>query len=834
MIPRLSQKSARKDGRGKSFRDLSSYLFTGERHQMDLERVAWSETINCHASDHSQVWAEMAWTWEHADDLKRANYHLSVASGEPILDGKSTGGRKNENPVWHLSLNWRAGESPSREEMMEAARSVLKRFGLEDHQTLIVAHKGDTEHDHIHLMVNTVNPYTGKTQDVSRSGMYRLSSWALDYEKERGEIQCEQRQENWQQRAKNKEMHKLWTHFAEAKPELGAPKLNKTYGKSDSRPLWQLKKQAKDAGYTPDQIEKLSDLFKGAWDKHFKNERDRAEERKKLVKDAPEAILASVMKHHATFTRQDMAKAVMATAKAQNFQEVFDKVMALPEVKKINSDTSLERYSTEKQINIEAEMAKAATKMIVSQTHGISGRKSVKDVSEGLSPQQVAALERVTRADQLSCVVGYAGTGKSMMLGAARQLWEASGYTVHGTALAGIAAEGLEAGSGIRSRTIKSLQNAIDSGSLKLTNKDVIVMDEAGMVASHQMHGIITAAEKAGAKVVLTGDPMQLQAIEAGAAFRAIVDAAGAAHITEVRRQHAEWQRNATVQLATGYTEDALRAYDKAGALRAHEDKADARSGMIQQWAEGLHDPKSQIMLAATNIEVGKLNGMARTAMREAGLLAGEDTQITAREESMDKPARDFQMQIAKGERILFTKNDKALGVKRGTLGTLAGMRGDSLFIQIDGKRHLTEVKLSTYRNIAPGYALTIHKAQGVTVDRAFVLAGKTMDAHMAYVALSRHRDSVQLHYSYRDDAQNLEGLALRLGRQNIKDTTLDYVKPYKAPYQLRDERAERELLAGTLSKLVSTDRSRMSEQFRHAQQFMRKQRPSNDRGRER
>ena len=134
-----------------------------------------------------------------------------------------------------------------------------------------------------------------------------------------------------------------------------------------------------------------------------------------------------------------------------------------------------------------------------------------------------------------------------------------------GATLSGIAAESLEAGSAIQSRTIASLEHAWGQGQEGLTPRDVLVIDEAGMVGSRQMERVLSAAGKAGAKVVLVGDPEQLQAIEAGAAFRALAERHGAAEITEVRRQRQEWQRAATKELATGGTDQALGRYAEAG-----------------------------------------------------------------------------------------------------------------------------------------------------------------------------------------------------------------------------------------------------------------------------
>ena len=167
-----------------------------------------------------------------------------------------------------------------------------------------------------------------------------------------------------------------------------------------------------------------------------------------------------------------------------------------------------------------------------------------------LSGEQADALAHVTDGRDLGVVVGHAGTGKSAMLGVAREAWEAAGYEVRGVALSGIAAENLESGSGIASRTIASMEHGWQQGRDLLTSRDVLVIDEAGMVGTRQLERVLSHAAEAGAKVVLVGDLQQLQAIEAGAAFRSIHERHGGAEIGEVRRQREDWQRDATRDLA--------------------------------------------------------------------------------------------------------------------------------------------------------------------------------------------------------------------------------------------------------------------------------------------
>src|SRR5208283_4754836 len=164
--------------------------------------------------------------------------------------------------------------------------------------------------------------------------------------------------------------------------------------------------------------------------------------------------------------------------------------------------------------------------------------------------------------------------------------WEAQGLTVKGAALSGIAAENLEIASGIKSRTLASYEYTWGQGRDALTRSDVLVIDEAGMIGTNQLERMLAAAEKAHAKVVLVGDPEQLQAIEAGAAFRGIIGQAGMVELTQVRRQKEAWAREATQQLANGRTLEALKAYDSQGALVGSATREDAQRQLLSAWSK--------------------------------------------------------------------------------------------------------------------------------------------------------------------------------------------------------------------------------------------------------
>ncbi len=515
------------------------------------------------------------------------------------------------------------------------------------------------------------------------------------------------------------------------------------------------------------------------------------------IADDPTVALDALTRQHSTFSKHDLVRFLHRhTDGAEQFTSVLAKVAASPELRFVGKDgRGLDRFTTREMVAAEQRMEAAAAELGASVSHRVGVvdiDRAVRRAEAGglaLGDEQRGAVAHVTADRDLALVVGYAGTGKSAMLGVTRQAWEAAGYRVRGAALSGIAAEGLEGGSGIESRTLASLEWGWKEGRDALTARDVLVVDEAGMVGSRQMERVLTAAQQAGAKVVLVGDPEQLQAIEAGAAFRALAERHGAAEIGAVRRQRAEWQREATRELATARTTDALGRYEAAGMVRGHATQDAARAALVAGWAaERQAAPEqSRVMLAYTRADVGELNRLAREQVRAAGELGPDQVVQTERGERA----------MASGDRLMFLRNERGLGaepggrggvaVKNGTLGTVLAVeaQGERLTVRLDGPEGKGAAPVVTfyvrdYGHLDHGYAATVHKAQGVTVDRAHVLASAHMDRHAAYVALTRHRDGVALHWSA-EELGDRAGLGRTLGRERAKDTSLDYGRPEQA-----------------------------------------------------
>lgn len=506
------------------------------------------------------------------------------------------------------------------------------------------------------------------------------------------------------------------------------------------------------------------------------NEERRSENTRRILRD-PAIVLDLITREKSVFDERDIAKVLHRYVDDPAvFQQLMIRIILNPEVLRLQRDTVEfatgekvpARYSTRAMIRLEATMARQAMWLANKETHAVS--QTVLNATfarhERLSDEQKTAIERIAGPARIAAVVGRAGAGKTTMMKAAREAWELAGYRVVGGALAGKAAEGLEKEAGIQSRTLAAWELRWSHGRDVLDDRTVFVMDEAGMVASRQMASFVDAAVRAGTKIVLVGDPEQLQPIEAGAAFRAIVDRIGYAELETIYRQREDWMRRTSLDLARGNVEKALASYNANARIVGERLKVEAVERLIADWNCDYDQTKTTLILAHLRRDVRMLNVMAREKLVERGIVGEGHVFGTV----------DGERRFDAGDQIVFLKNETSLGVKNGMIGHVveaAPARIVAVVGEGDQRRQVV-VEQRFYSNLDHGYATTIHKSQGATVDRVKVLASLSLDRHLTYVAMTRHREDLQLYYGTRSFAYN-GGLAAVLSRKNSKETTLDY-----------------------------------------------------------
>lgn len=485
-------------------------------------------------------------------------------------------------------------------------------------------------------------------------------------------------------------------------------------------------------------------------------------------------------------------------------------------------------FTTREHLELEKKMIRQVRELAedpglkVSEEDIRKGLETAKREGNPLTKEQEKALRHVlSEKGRISMVTGDAGTGKTTVLKPVAEALEAGGYEVRGLALAGKAAQGMEEGAGISSQTIASFlwsqeragnewnpelartefeawveekrttlpeEEAVNfnpvwtknteekarirfeefRGKQELTDKTVLVIDEAAMVDTKSFAAIIEKVKEAGATLIGIGDGKQLQAITQGGAFIGMVDEIGDARLTEIFRQREESEKEAVSEMADGDVGKSLDHFAREGRLDISEDRTQAKGEMITCWGKkGIEDPAQNLMLAGTNLDVFELNQMAQAGRIEAGLVTGPSLKIGA---------HDFH----RGDRIMFTKNHKGLGVKNGSFGIIGRINEQlgTLTVEVDGpgsaRERTRSFSLDSYDNVTLGYAVTTHKAQGVTVENSFVLTDEEMtDREMSYVQVSRAKSKTSIFTTEEEAGLDLCELVRKMEYSRVKEMAL-------------------------------------------------------------
>jgi conjugative relaxase-like TrwC/TraI family protein len=355
-----------------------------------------------------------------------------------------------------------------------------------------------------------------------------------------------------------------------------------------------------------------------------------------------------------------------------------------------------------------------------------------------LSTEQQTMVRRICGSgDGVEVVPGIAGSGKTFALAAAHDAWKASGLTVVGVALSAQAARQLETDSGVPSATIARFQRDLERpGHPGLTSRHVLVIDEAAMVGTRALVDLISRVHRAGAKAVLIGDACQLPEIDAGGAFAGLTRRSRPASLTNNRRQHEPWERQALADLRLGHAPEALAAYEAHDRIHHRAEPERTVEAMVDRWWATVGDGGDALMLGARHDAVRALNARARQRMLDAGKLTGV-------------AARIGQLDLAVGDQVLGLSNDYRTGMLNGTRGTVTAIDEKSSQIEVataDGTSRRVPFTYVEAGHLAPGYAMTIHKAQGATCDHAVVLFDETMSREEIYTAMSRGRQRNDLY----------------------------------------------------------------------------------------
>ena len=499
----------------------------------------------------------------------------------------------------------------------------------------------------------------------------------------------------------------------------------------------------------------------------------------------PVQVLATLTRNNATFSERDLTRFLSkqlgpeSSDAAGEIAAVRAAVLSHADLVKLHereTGKAAGRFTT-RQVRAEERAAMAAADSLArGRTDGVSTRAAQAATAERpLRPDQAAAFGHAIGDGGLKLIEGRAGTGKSYTLAAIRAAHARDGRRVVGLAPTNAVAHDLAADGFAESSTVHAALFKLKNGRTTWDRGTVVMVDEAAMLDTRVTGELLAAARQAGAKVILAGDDRQLASIERGGLFAELRQRHGAAAITEVTRQKVDWQRQAARDLAEGRFAEAVEAFDKAEAVNWTQTQDEARSALVAAWKRDAEDNPnaSRFVFAYTNRDVDALNAELRQVRRERGALTGADVQLETKHGAAS---------FAIGDRVQFTATDKTLRIYNGNAGTITAIdeRTGSLTARLDaaGKEGREVVwSAAAFQGFRHGYAGTIYKGQGKTLDRTYLYHTEHWRAAASYVALTRQRESAQV-FVARETARDAGQLARQMGRGEVRAASIAWATP--------------------------------------------------------
>jgi conjugative relaxase-like TrwC/TraI family protein len=279
-----------------------------------------------------------------------------------------------------------------------------------------------------------------------------------------------------------------------------------------------------------------------------------------------------------------------------------------------------------------------------------------------LSDEQRGAIHTVLESkDTFSNIQGVAGAGKTTLLQALKTVTDAQGNRLIAISYQGKAADEMAKAlkdNKVQSATIESFK----SSGVKLTNKDIVIMDEASMTGAKDMLEIQNKIKESGAKMVMIGDYKQIQAIAAGKAFEQAVKSGfiTKAELNESLRQRNNKEYQNTVSMfAKGDTDGAFKSMgDK---LQEITNKDDRRQAVLNEYAKS---GKNTVIVTNTNAEKDYYNKNIRDGKIEKGEIKNQREITVSNEKKLNDTEKRQAHNYEIGDRLYLKENAIGLGKK--------------------------------------------------------------------------------------------------------------------------------------------------------------------------
>lgn len=379
---------------------------------------------------------------------------------------------------------------------------------------------------------------------------------------------------------------------------------------------------------------------------------------------------------------------------------------------------------------------------------------------------QLEAVRKIGQSKGMyATLLGEAGTGKTTALSTLVQAYkdENKKIKVYGTSTSEKATKGLLSGVNEQAPPGKGIDKvmnltefniALKKKKIQLNSGDVVIVDEAGMMSTKDLYGIHIHAKKAGAKVILVGDPQQLGSIGAGGVFTDIQTALDTAQLNTVLRQKLEADIQAAKNLRHNTVEGVsvfLKHYSDSGLLQLLDSDKEMMNAVAKDYINSPRSVQEKFCIASTNAQACEIANFIQAELAKLHGKESHSIKVTLKNESKEdkEPAMKIYQNFSAGDVIRITANskDKRLSVSNNDFFTIKSIKQKEkgfLIHAVDEKGKEIVFNTDRFKNFTLGYAGTVHKSQGATYDEVFSVLGG--DAELAYVSATRHKSRLNIY----------------------------------------------------------------------------------------
>ena len=482
-------------------------------------------------------------------------------------------------------------------------------------------------------------------------------------------------------------------------------------------------------------------------------------------------VLDKITKHMSVFSKNDLMRAAKPIPDAVTADKLVEDALSDKSLVELfdESGTSTGYYTTDDVREDELKLLRLSSyvsdqkNILLAMTPEAMKRVNsfIDKFKDSLTEEQHSALSHLLLDKSgIRIMRGRAGTGKSHVLGKIASISEAVGVNVIGLSPTHKASRELAKCGYKKNDTIKGMLFKLYNGRFEVLKNSLLVVDEAGMVGNDDYHELLRVAASRKCNVILAGDERQLSSVQRGGMFEIFADRYGSASLLNIKRQDSTWGKSVAMAFSNGEARTGIGILQQHNRIISSNDKISNMEALLLDWHKSKQSLENKLIIAVKNKDVDILNLGARQYLKASGYLQGKEIAIGVNH-------------YMHGDRILIKQTNKELGLNNGDLLEITHVSKEQFTVKNAAGKEIS-FDPSKYNGFRHGYATTVFKAQGVSINDVFVLHDGFATIRNSYVALSRNVKDLNL-YINNQATRSTEHLIKQLSYDPDSSSSLNY-----------------------------------------------------------